>query len=382
MSASSTRAGTSAASTTTGSTTSSGQAGSAAAGAAGGYGVNLLVGSTVSPADTTPVHLLQQHTAEAADIVAVVGKSEGNGCVNDFSRTLAALAWEPLLSAEAVTVFSGGTEGVLSPHVNLLVRDQQVHPGHDRGLVAAAGRTGAIAPADLGRLPQVHAVAAVVRSLIEQLAVSAEDVHLVLVKCPLLTSERMATVRAAGQQPVTDDTYESMAHSRAASSLGIALALGECTDADVLSALEGSAHVWSERASASAGAELEDCHVMVLAVSRAAANPLRAVHGAMADAIDIASVQRLLEAVRTDGGELVQIFAKAEADPSGRVRGQRHTMLTDSDINSTRHARAAVGGLLAALRGDPRVYVSGGAEHQGPPGGGSITLVYRVPGQR
>jgi cyanuric acid amidohydrolase len=54
-------------------------------------------------------------------------------------------------------------------------------------------------------------------------------------------------------------------------------------------------------------------------------------------------------------------------------------MLTDSDFQSTRHARAAVGGLLAGLFGDPCIYVSGGAENQGPPGGGPITVVYRVP---
>ena len=45
-------------------------------------------------------------------------------------------------------------------------------------------------------------------------------------------------------------------------------------------------------------------------------------------------------------------------------------MLEDTDISSTRHARAAVGGLIAGLAGTGAVYVSGGAEHQGPPGGG------------
>ena len=348
--------------------------------ASAGRGVDIVLAATTGPGDITALNLLADGGYTAEDIVAVVGKTEGNGCVNDFSRTLAAVTWEPLLSGDAVTVFSGGTEGVLSPHVNLLVSDEQRHAGHDRGLVAAAGRTSTVAPAEIGRLPQVHAVASVVRGLIEQLAVTADEVHFVLVKCPLLTSDRVRAVRAGGGEPITDDTYESMAHSRAASSLGIALALGECGEADVLRALAGASDVWSQRASASAGAELEDCHVLVLAESRAVANPLRAVHGEMTDAIDLHSVQRLLDVVEAEQGEIVQIFAKAEADPTGRVRGQRHTMLTDSDINATRHARAAVGGLLAALRQDPRVYVSGGAEHQGPPGGGSITIVYRVPG--
>jgi cyanuric acid amidohydrolase len=100
----------------------------------------------------------------------------------------------------------------------------------------------------------------------------------------------------------------------------------------------------------------------------------------MQDAIDAEAVSSLLAQVHQEGGEVVQVFAKADPDPRGEVRGRRHTMLTDSDISATRHARAAVGGLLAGLVGDPAVYVSGGAEHQGPPGGGSLTVLYRIPG--
>jgi cyanuric acid amidohydrolase len=75
---------------------------------------------------------------------------------------------------------------------------------------------------------------------------------------------------------------------------------------------------------------------------------------------------------------LVNIFAKAEAAPDGTVRGLRHTMLDASDIGSTRHARAAVGGLIGGLSGTSAVYVSGGAEHQGPPGGGPVAAIARV----
>ena len=76
--------------------------------------------------------------------------------------------------------------------------------------------------------------------------------------------------------------------------------------------------------------------------------------------------------------ELVNIFAKAEASPDGTVRGFRHTMLEDTDISSTRHARAAVGGLIAGLAGTSAVYVSGGAEHQGPAGGGPVAVIARL----
>lgn len=75
---------------------------------------------------------------------------------------------------------------------------------------------------------------------------------------------------------------------------------------------------------------------------------------------------------------LVNLFAKAGAAPDGAVRGQRHTMLDDSDINATRHARAAVGGVLASIAGHTALYVSGGAGHQGPPGGGPVAAIVRV----
>jgi cyanuric acid amidohydrolase len=72
---------------------------------------------------------------------------------------------------------------------------------------------------------------------------------------------------------------------------------------------------------------------------------------------------------------LVALLAKAEAAPEGGIRGHRHTMLDDSDIAATRHARAFVCGALAGLVGHAEIYVSGGAEHQGPDGGGPVALI-------
>ncbi len=64
----------------------------------------------------------------------------------------------------------------------------------------------------------------------------------------------------------------------------------------------------------------------------------------------------------------------------GRLRGARHTMLDDSDISSTRHARAFVAGALAGSSGHAEIFVSGGAEHQGPDGGGPVALHRHTPG--
>ena len=74
---------------------------------------------------------------------------------------------------------------------------------------------------------------------------------------------------------------------------------------------------------------------------------------------------------------VIGVLAKAEAGRSGRLRGYRHTMLDDSDISATRHARAFVCGALAGLIGHAELYVSGGAEHQGPDGGGPVAVIAR-----
>jgi cyanuric acid amidohydrolase len=121
--------------------------------------------------------------------------------------------------------------------------------------------------------------------------------------------------------------------------------------------------------------------VIVLGNSQLSASPFVIGHAVMRDAIDAAAVTAALKSIGLSDpiapGRLVNIFAKAEAAPDGIVRGCRHTMLDDSDIGATRHARAAVGGLIAGLAGTGAVYVSGGAEHQGPAGGGPVAAIAR-----
>lgn len=75
---------------------------------------------------------------------------------------------------------------------------------------------------------------------------------------------------------------------------------------------------------------------------------------------------------------LAGLLVKAEPSVLGNIRGNRHVMSNDSDINSSRHARALVGGLLASRLSDTQLFVSGGAEHKGPNGGGPLTLIVRT----
>ena len=140
----------------------------------------------------------------------------------------------------------------------------------------------------------------------------------------------------------------------------------------------------SSVASSSAGIELMHNVVIVMGNSARSTSPFVIGHAVMRDAIDLPAVLQALESVglgladAATNPRLVNIFAKAEASPDGAVRGFRHTMLDDTDISSTRHARAAVGGLIGGVAGTGVVYVSGGAEHQGPPGGGPVAVIARA----
>ena len=74
---------------------------------------------------------------------------------------------------------------------------------------------------------------------------------------------------------------------------------------------------------------------------------------------------------------LLAILAKAEPSTTGTIRGARHIMNDDSDINATRHARALVRGVVAGVTGRTALFVPGGAEHQGPNCGDPVAVIAR-----
>jgi cyanuric acid amidohydrolase len=346
------------------------------------------------------MELIGDGTIEPASILAVLGKTEGNGGVNDFTREYAMAALCEALSQhlkvsprcvedQIALVMSGGTEGVLSPHLTVFTRTAATQAN---GVAAAAKRlsigiahTRDFLPEEIGRQVQIDETGAAVRAAMADAGITdVADVHFVQVKCPLLTSERIEAALHRGQKTVTTGAYASMAYSRGASALGVAKALGEI-DADVA---EGQVlrdwNLFSRVASCSAGIELMHNVVIVMGNSTLSRSPFEIGHAVMRDSIDLSAVLAALKSVGLGladaqlNGRLVNIFAKAEASPDGSVRGFRHTMLDDSDVGSTRHARAAVGGLIGGLSGTGAVYVSGGAEHQGPPGGGPVAVIVRV----
>jgi len=359
--------------------------------------------ATRHPGDVAGVTgLLEGSEVRAEDIVAIFGKTEGNGCVNDFTRAYAVSALSATLAehlgcapsdvaSRVAMVMSGGTEGGLSPHLLIFARTAgpvTVDRPLRKSLAIGVAFTRPFRPEEIGRMAQVEATALAVRQAIRDADISDDDdVHFVQVKCPLLTSERVTEATARGMDVATRDTYDSMGLSRGASALGVALALGE-VDRNALSddVVCRRRDLYSSRASASSGIELMRNEIVVLGNSASWSSEDGIAHRVMQDAIDLPALVGALAdlgfatngQLDTDSARDVKaVLAKAEPSRSGLIRGARHIMWDDSDIHATRHARALVGGVASAVIGRTDLFVSGGAEHQGPDGGGPIAVIAR-----
>ncbi len=331
---------------------------------------------------------------KADEVVAVVGKTEGNGGVNDFTRILSDQAYRAVLTKlgsrdeEAVKqipmVWSGGCDGIITPHATVFARNDKTGPADKSRLVIGIAMSPVLLPEDIGRPAMVEKVAEGVRAAMKDAGISdPKDVHYVQTKTPLLTIDTIHDAESRGHT-VFCDVHESMGVSNGATGLGIAVALGEISmpkAEDICRNLD----LYSSVASCSSGVEL-DCAQVVLFGNRAGAGgPYRIGHGVMKDALDIDGIYdsirdaglELPERPRSSdlGGKVVNCFMKCEADKRGTLRGRRQIMLDDSDVHHHRHSKAAVGGVAATAIGDPAVFVSVDAMHQGPHGGGPVIAI-------
>lgn len=368
-------------------------------------GVHRL--SMANPGDVSSLRqLIEDGTIDPSTIVASIGKTEGNGGANDFTRALATLQVASLLgaylgatteevAARVALVWSGGCEGVLSPHMTVFTRRDgaptgaaDTPAGYPGRLAVSVQRTRRFLPEEVGRVPEVAEVAAAVRRGLSDLGATPDEVHYVQVKGPLLTPAGLANAAARGKTVVTSDPNLSKAYARGATALGVAVGLGELGEDDVTdSCIAKDLSLCSSVASTSAGGELTDCEVILLANSPVATGPYRIGHGFLVDAIDAGGVRATLVSAGLGNvgdpdarqrGRIAAVLAKAEAPVGGMLRGCRTTMASDADIGYERHARAAVGAVIGSVTGDTRIFVSGGTEHQAPPGVAPIAAIVRV----
>jgi cyanuric acid amidohydrolase len=344
---------------------------------------------------------LEERIAEgqftADQVIAVIGKTEGNGGVNDFTRILADQAFRRVLLnrgkrgeaeiAQIPMVWSGGCDGVITPHATVFAKTPKTGPASAARLTIGTAISRELLPEDIGRPAMVEKVADAVKAAMGDAGIDdPNDVHYVQTKTPLLTIDAVREAEARGQH-VACEVHDSMGVSNGTTALGIAVALGEikmpraeqiCKDLDLYSSV----------ASCSSGVELTRAQIVLLGNRPGAGGRYRIGHAVMRDALDIDGIYA---AIRNAGlalperpraedlqGRVVNCFMKCEADRTGMLRGRRQIMLDDSDVHHHRHAKAAVGAVAAVAIGDPAVFVSVDAMHQGPQGGGPVIAIVDV----
>src|SRR5215510_5910035 len=155
--------------------------------------------------------LIDSNQVDPASIVALIGKTEGNGGANDFTRGFATLSYQLMLgkrlgaSPEEIGkrvafVWSGGTEGVLSPHATVFTRSAAQGKASGPRLAMAIEVTRDIPPEEVGTMAQVNEVAAATRRCLAAAGITdPKDVHYVQVKGPLLTPASIADADKRGK---------------------------------------------------------------------------------------------------------------------------------------------------------------------------------------
>lgn len=356
---------------------------------------------TSAPDDVSELsRLIDQGIIDPTEIVAVIGKTEGNGELDDFSRGYANATLQTLLAQmmgttrESVAkripmIQSGGCEGVMTPHMNVFVRRESTEePDGQKRLAIGVGFTRDLLPEEIGTMAQVREVARAVGEVVQAARISdPKDVHFVQMKTPLITPADIAEATERGNHIPHHIAKESMAYSNAAAALGVAMALGEIAEDEIhddmiLQRLD----LYSSVAAPSSGNELRNCHIVVLGNSPHATSDSVIGHAVMSDPLDAAAVR---EAMRQAGIsfdclptpsdlERIQLaIAKSGIHPGGLVRNRRTTLLTDVGLQG-RTIRAVFNAVIASVTGDPLVCVSGAptvGTHSGPPGGGIVAIV-------
>ena len=220
--------------------------------------------------------LIDEGTIAADRVFAIIGKTEGNGGVNDYTRIIADRAFREALVAKGADpeqvkgvpiVWSGGTDGVISPHATIFATTDVPEDDPSREemrLTAGFAMSEPLLPEEIGYVAMIEKVAAGVKVAMERAGITdPADVHYVQTKTPLLTIHTIRDAKSRGKTVWTEHTHESMDLSNGTTGLGIAVALGEIempTDADVMHNRE----LFSSVASCSSGVELDVAQIVVV----------------------------------------------------------------------------------------------------------------------
>lgn len=110
----------------------------------------------------------------------------------------------------------------------------------------------------------------------------------------------------------------------------------------------------------------------------------------MTNPIDVKPTQDALKKIKDDVGYLLQVFATVNQNKGGgggvetsveQINSAFYAVNNGPIMSGDQHARAAVGGMLAAFCKNTNMHASSGGDGQGRWGGGNLCLIYEIDSQ-
>lgn len=335
--------------------------------------LNVEIGYPDNPSDNAPLKdWLGRLPKDRIAKLIVLGKTEGPATLNDFSRDLAQMTTDAAIAeiggvdllAKSFNLFSTGCEGIATPLTVMIAETRETDTKSAvTGLALGTARSEPLAADARCGLPHVDAAADAVARAMADGKLQKEQVSLVLIKSPILIPGPRASGRHAG----------STGSSRGAAAIGAGIALGMIDRARLSEDPVGRDEVFASRVMAFSGIETDRVEAVVIG-KRPGGDPQWGVSDfALIDLMDSEGIAALKTQI---ADKPAVVFFKAAISPDGRLRGRRTTILT-SDLTADKHLRAAASGIIASHFGTASAFISGGAEHQSPPGGCLGAVLYR-----
>lgn len=321
------------------------------------------------PGDTDDLdRVMREERINPESLRAIISKTDGSGFGNDYSRQIAEDRFISYLEStfnlarkeiesRILFITSSGCEGLITPH-GYVIFETSNRGEESGGLVAGIAKTGYIKPDDIGTFNQSKAVAAAAQEALHTAGLNDPgQVGIVFVKSPIDLHD--------------PDLTGSISATRRASAIGVGLALGEVQESDAVGALDARRnHPYSEKAFTFSGNELSDCRVLALGDPSSSTN-----HIVTRTFENLTDIDTFDEDIRESKEHMEALFIKVSDFNSGWSQSTG-LALGRSDLPKNREIRAAASGVFATLTGSTEIFISVGAENQGPAGGGIMTIIY------
>lgn len=343
--------------------------------------------------------IITEEKINPLDIMAIISKTTGSGELNDYSRQFAETNFSTYLNKthrisldeiakKIMFITSSGSEGIVTPHGYLIYsdgdnnsdnlnrikrennrKDRKEIKKEKKGLVIGTARSCKVAAEKIGKMDQIFLVAETTRQALYNSGISSmEDIGVVFVKSPVVSLENVSKTNIHNPK-------HSISLTRAASALGVGLALGEINESVINPEIIGAnMEIYSKKAFTFSGNEIENCRVLILGNSNKGNRDFFITSRIFNDLMDIESIHDLLKS--SEQNNLIGAFAKVSINPFGILRGQKIPLYC-TNLSNDSVIRAVASGILVPIFKNTEIFISGGGEHQGPGGGGILVAIFR-----